>query len=87
MGGRVVAPLPRLRLAGFMGIAEPTDDVARQRAQFAMLARCLAEARAAGLDVGVLSMGMTADLEAAILEGATEVRLGTALFGERTPKR
>ena len=84
---RAVAPLPRLRLAGFMGIAEPTDDVARQRAQFAMLARCLAEARAAGLDVGVLSMGMTADLEAAILEGATEVRLGTALFGERTPKR
>ncbi|MFO1308570.1 MAG: YggS family pyridoxal phosphate-dependent enzyme [Burkholderiales bacterium] len=83
---RAVAPLPRLKLAGFMGIAEPTPDLARQRAQFATLARCLAEARAAGLDVGVLSMGMTADLESAILEGATEVRLGTALFGERTRK-
>ena len=83
---RAVAPLPRLKVAGFMGIAEPTPDLARQRAQFATLARCLAEARAAGLDVGVLSMGMTADLESAILEGATEVRLGTALFGQRPPK-
>ncbi|MEO8488061.1 MAG: YggS family pyridoxal phosphate-dependent enzyme [Betaproteobacteria bacterium] len=80
---RAVAKLPRLRLAGFMGIAEPTPDVAVQRAQFARLAGCLAGARAAGLDVSVLSMGMTADLEAAVLEGATEVRLGTAVFGER----
>lgn len=83
---RAVAVLPRLKLAGFMGIAEPTADVARQRAQFARLARCLAEARSAGLDVSVLSMGMTADLESAILEGATEVRLGTALFGQRPAK-
>ncbi|CAG1007449.1 Pyridoxal phosphate homeostasis protein [Burkholderiales bacterium] len=83
---RVVAALPRLRLSGFMGIAEPTADVAVQRAQFARLAKCLADARAAGLDVHELSMGMTADLESAILEGATEVRLGTALFGERTSR-
>lgn len=83
---RAVAALPRLRLAGFMGIAEPTADAAVQRAQFALLARCLADARSAGLDVDVLSMGMTADLESAILEGSTEVRLGTALFGERTRK-
>ncbi len=83
---RSVAALPRLRLAGFMGIAEPTADVARQRAQFARLARCLSDARASGLDVNVLSMGMTADLESAILEGATEVRLGTALFGQRPAK-
>ena len=80
---RQVAALPRLRLRGFMGIAEPTGDVAVRRAQFATLARCGDAARAAGLDVDVLSMGMTADLEAAIAEGATEVRLGTALFGTR----
>ena len=80
---RQVAALPRLRLRGFMGIAEPTGDVAVQRAQYATLARCRDAARAAGLDVDVLSMGMTADLEAAIAEGATEVRLGTALFGAR----
>jgi len=80
---RQVAALPRLRLRGFMGIAEPTGDVAVQRAQYATLARCRDAARTAGLDVDVLSMGMTADLEAAIAEGATEVRLGTALFGAR----
>jgi hypothetical protein len=85
---RQVAALPRLRLRGFMGIAEPTGDVAVQRAQFATLARCRDAARAAGLDIDELSMGMTADLEAAIAEGATEVRLGTALFGAReTGKR
>lgn len=80
---RQVAALPRLKLAGFMGIAEPSDDVEVQRAQFARLARCLADARAAGLAVHALSMGMTADLESAIAEGATEVRIGTALFGSR----
>ena len=80
---QAVAALPNLRLTGFMGIAEPTGDVTAQRAQFAVLARCLADARAAGLAVDALSMGMSADLEAAIAEGATEVRLGTALFGER----
>jgi pyridoxal phosphate enzyme (YggS family) len=81
-----VARLPRLRLLGFMGIAEPTDDVARQRAQFARLRRCRDDARAAGLDVRVLSMGMTADMEAAIAEGATEVRVGTAIFGARAAR-
>ena len=81
---RVVASLPGLAFAGFMGIAEPTDDSGLQRAQFARLRRCRDEALDAGLDARVLSMGMTGDLEAAILEGSTEVRLGTALFGERT---
>jgi pyridoxal phosphate enzyme (YggS family) len=80
---RAVAALPRLRLRGFMGIAEPTDDVIVQRRQFARLRGCRDEACAAGLDVPVLSMGMTADLEAAIAEGATEVRIGTAIFGAR----
>lgn len=82
---RVVASLPGLAFAGFMGIAEPTPDLATQRVQFARLRRCRDEARDAGLDAHVLSMGMTADLEAAILEGSTQVRLGTALFGERPP--
>ena len=81
---RHVAVLPRVRLAGFMGIAEPTSDPARRRAQFATLRRCLEEARTSGLAVDVLSMGMSNDLEAAIAEGATEVRLGTALFGPRS---
>jgi uncharacterized pyridoxal phosphate-containing UPF0001 family protein len=66
-----------------MGIAEPTPDVARQRAQFATLARCRDAARAAGLAADMLSMGMSDDMEAAIAEGATEVRIGTAIFGKR----
>ncbi|MBK6600393.1 MAG: YggS family pyridoxal phosphate-dependent enzyme [Betaproteobacteria bacterium] len=78
-----VAALPRLRLRGFMGIAEATADRARQRAQFRVLGECAAACRAAGLAVDTLSMGMSADLEAAVAEGATLVRLGTALFGER----
>ena len=80
-----VARLPRLRLRGLMCIPEPTDDVAAQRAAFARL-RGLAEALAvAGLSIDTLSMGMSHDLEAAIAEGATLVRVGTAIFGQRTP--
>ncbi len=81
-----VARLPRLAFRGFMGIAEPTDDPALQRSQFARLRRCRDEARSAGIDAPVLSMGMTGDLEAAIAEGATEVRVGTAIFGARAPR-
>jgi hypothetical protein len=84
---RSVAALPRLAFRGFMGIAEPTTDTARQRAQFATLARCRDEARAAGLAADTLSMGMTDDMEAAIAAGATEVRIGTAIFGQRTAAR
>jgi hypothetical protein len=80
---QAVAALPRLAFRGFMGIAEPTPDVARQRAQFATLARCRDAARAAGLAADTLSMGMSDDMEAAIAEGATEVRIGTAIFGKR----
>lgn len=80
---KAVAVLPRLAFRGFMGIAEPTADIAKQRAQFATLARCRDEARAAGLAADTLSMGMTDDMEAAIAEGATEVRIGTAIFGRR----
>jgi hypothetical protein len=80
---REVARLPRLALRGFMGISEPTPDIARQRAQFAILREALDEARRAGLRLDTLSMGMTADLESAIAEGATIVRIGTAIFGPR----
>jgi len=80
---RAVAALPRLRLRGLMCIPEPSADVAVQRAAFARL-RTLAEAvRAAGLPLDTLSMGMSHDLEAAVAEGATLVRVGTAIFGER----
>jgi pyridoxal phosphate enzyme (YggS family) len=80
---RLVAGLPRLQLRGLMGIGEETADGARQRAQFRVLADCAAACRAAGLPVDTLSMGMSADLEPAIAEGATLVRLGTAVFGPR----
>jgi pyridoxal phosphate enzyme (YggS family) len=80
-----VAALPHLRLRGFMGIAEATGDVARQRTQFRTLRECLERARAQGLAVDTLSMGMSADLEAAIAEGATLVRVGSAIFGPRPP--
>ncbi len=80
-----VARLPRLRLRGFMGIAEPTADATLPRAQFALLRAILQTAQSAGLSVDTLSMGMSADLEAAIAEGATLVRVGTAIFGARAP--
>jgi pyridoxal phosphate enzyme (YggS family) len=80
---RATAALPRLRLRGFMTIPRPSDDAGEQRAQFATLRRLLEVARAEGLDVDTLSMGMSDDLEAAILEGSTLVRVGTAIFGKR----
>jgi len=80
-----VAALPRLRLRGLMAIPEPTDDPVAQRAPHRLLAGLLAELRRQGLALDTLSMGMSADLEAAIAEGATIVRVGTALFGERGP--
>jgi hypothetical protein len=69
-----------------MGMAEPTDDARRQRAQFRVLRELFEACRAEGLAVDTLSMGMSADLEAAIAEGATLVRVGSALFGARAPR-
>jgi len=80
---RAVAGLPRLRLRGIMGIPAPTDDRMQQRLQFRRLRDCLDQCVAAGLPMDTLSMGMSADLEAAIAEGATQVRVGTAIFGAR----
>jgi pyridoxal phosphate enzyme (YggS family) len=80
---REVAALPNLELRGVMGIPAPTSDPALARAQFRALRECFEQCRAAGLAVDTLSMGMSADLELAIAEGATEVRVGTAIFGVR----
>ena len=80
---RAVAALPRVRLRGLMAVPAPTSDLAAQRLPHARLRELLASLQRDGLDVDTLSMGMTADLEAAIAEGATIVRVGTAIFGAR----
>jgi len=81
-----VAALPRLRLRGVMGIPAPAADEATQRQGLHRLRECFDACAAAGLPVDTLSMGMSADLEAAIAEGATMVRIGTALFGARAAR-
>ena len=81
---RYVATLPNLRLRGIMGIPAPTDDPARLRSQFRALRTCYDACREEGMALDTLSMGMSDDLEAAIAEGSTEVRVGRAIFGERT---
>ena len=82
-----VAHLPRLRLRGLMAIPAPETDAERQRLAFARTNTLFRQLRAEGLKVDVLSMGMSDDLEAAIAEGATMVRIGTAIFGVRAPSR
>ena len=77
---RAITALPRLRLRGLMCIPAPSEDPAEQRAAFARLRQLRDEL---ALDLDTLSMGMSQDLEAAIAEGATWVRIGTALFGAR----
>jgi uncharacterized pyridoxal phosphate-containing UPF0001 family protein len=69
-----------------MAIPEPAADVAAQRRPFRALRELSDRLRAGGLELDTLSMGMSDDLEAAILEGATIVRVGTALFGPRPAK-
>lgn len=80
---RAVAALPRLRLRGLMAIPEPTQDSALARRCFAVLRDLRDRLNGEGLALDTLSMGMSDDLEAAIMEGATIVRVGTAIFGER----
>jgi pyridoxal phosphate enzyme (YggS family) len=82
---RAVAALPRLRLRGLMGISEPGVEPARVAGQFRALRALFEALRREGVPVDTLSMGMSGDLEAAIAEGSTEVRVGTAIFGERPP--
>ena len=78
-----IVALPRLRLRGLMCIPAPTEDVAQQRAAFRALRRLFTQLQGDGYPLDTLSMGMSHDLEAAIAEGATLVRIGTAIFGER----
>jgi len=79
----VVAGLPRLRLRGLMAIPAPSEDFATQRRAFARLREMQEDLIRRGHQLDTLSMGMSGDLEAAIAEGATIVRVGTAIFGSR----
>jgi hypothetical protein len=78
-----VARLPKLRLRGLMTMPDPKSDAATQRAAFAQLRELLEDLRTRGLELDTLSMGMSADMEAAIAEGSTMVRIGTDIFGAR----
>ena len=78
-----VAALPRLQLRGLMCLPPAEQEYERQRLHFRRLHECLQELRRDGLVLDVLSAGMSADLEAAVAEGATHVRIGTAIFGPR----
>ena len=80
---RAVAALPRLTLRGLMAIPAPADDFESQRQPLARLRQLFLSLQAEGLALDTLSMGMSHDLEAAILEGSTLVRVGTAIFGAR----
>ena len=78
-----VAELPRLRLRGLMCLPPPQPTPKEERAVFARLRAALQDLNAGGLKLDTLSMGMSGDFESAIAEGATLVRIGTALFGSR----
>ena len=78
-----VAALPRLRLRGLMAIPEPAAGFDAQRALFMTAAAVFDRINAAGIELDTLSLGMSADLEAAIAAGSTMVRVGTAIFGGR----
>ena len=78
-----IEPLPGLRLRGLMCVPPPQADAAAERRVFALLKAALTDLNARGLKLDTLSMGMSGDFESAIAEGATLVRIGTALFGSR----
>lgn len=81
-----VAALPRVTLRGLMAIPAPGRDLTTQRAPFRQLRELMEHLNRRGLALDTLSMGMSEDLEAAIVEGATVVRIGTAIFGSRAPR-
>lgn len=80
---QAIAALPRIRLRGLMAIPEPADSFDAQRVPFRQLRELQAQLAAQGIHTDTLSMGMSADMAAAIAEGATIVRVGTAIFGKR----
>ncbi|HEY5928982.1 MAG TPA: alanine racemase, partial [Burkholderiales bacterium] len=82
-----VSRLPRLKLRGLMAIPEPTADEPLRHARFRALRALRDDIVRRGLDLDTLSMGMSDDLEVAIAEGATLVRIGTAVFGARPALR
>jgi pyridoxal phosphate enzyme (YggS family) len=82
-----MAPMPGLRLRGLMAIPEATGDTRLQRARFGEVRTIFDRLAGKGFDLDTLSMGMSDDMESAIAEGATLVRIGTAIFGARTKER
>jgi len=80
---RAVAALPNLRLRGLMAIPEPQEDPALQREPFARLRELAQGIVKSGIQLDTLSMGMSGDMRAAVMEGATIVRVGSAIFGAR----
>jgi len=81
-----VSQISNIRLRGLMAIPLNTTDPEQQRHHFRQLRNCLDQLNKTGFQLDTLSMGMSNDMEAAIAEGATMIRIGTAIFGERTPK-
>jgi uncharacterized pyridoxal phosphate-containing UPF0001 family protein len=85
-----ISALPNILLRGLMSIPEPTEDVAQQRQAHRELYKLLEllksskELDQSKMQLDTLSMGMSSDIEAAIAEGSTMVRVGTAIFGKRT---
>jgi len=80
---RAIAKLPGLKLRGLMAVPAPSDNVVAQRLPFAQLRKLRDQLNQQGLQLDTLSMGMSHDFAAAIAEGATMVRIGTAIFGDR----
>lgn len=83
---RAIVALPRVRLRGLMAIPAPSSDPAAQRQPFAALRELFDQLQTEHAGLDTLSMGMSADLEAAVAEGATMVRVGTDIFGARAPR-
>jgi len=84
---RAMAELPNLTLRGLMAVPAPCDDIAAQREPFARLRKLRDQLNLHGMQMDTLSMGMSHDFAAAIAEGATMVRIGTAIFGDRIYKK
>jgi uncharacterized pyridoxal phosphate-containing UPF0001 family protein len=82
---QAISPLTGIRLRGLMAIPEPTPEIGMQRARFRQVRELKDEIVSRGIALDTLSMGMSDDLEAAVAEGATLVRVGRAIFGERPP--
>ena len=79
-----ISQLPRLTFRGLMAIPAPTSDIVKQRAQFKVVREAFAQLQQSGFEIDTLSIGMSGDYRAAIAEGATIVRIGSAIFGART---